>query len=243
MTPVFTKRIGIARVLNKAGYASRSACEKLVLAGRVSWNGSIVLNPEHPTLPTDQISIDGKALKAQDKVYLALNKPRGLVTTANDEQGRDTVYRCLEGLNLGHVGPVGRLDKASEGLLLFTNDSEWADSLLLPSRKLPKRYHVKWNGTPTPAQLQAILLGILDDGEILQPQSVKVIRENGKTCWLEVSLTEGKNREIRRIGASLGFETLRLVRIAIGNIQLGTLEKGCIRHLSPEEVENLRTFR
>lgn len=243
MTSLIAKRIGIARALNKAGYASRSACEKLVVAGRVSWNGSIVFNPEHPTLPTDQILIDGKPLVFQEKVYLALNKPRGLVTTANDEQGRDTVYRCLEGLNLGHVGPVGRLDKASEGLLLFTNDSEWADSLLLPSRKLPKRYHVKWNGTPTPTQLQTILQGILDAGEILQAHSVRVIRENGKTCWLEFSLTEGKNREIRRIGAALGFDTLRLVRISIGNIELGDLAKGCIRHLSPEEVENLRTFR
>lgn len=238
MHPPQDKRIGLARNLNKAGIASRSKCEAMVREGRVSCNGAVRLDPEFPTTSLDRIALDGKPLLQAEKLYLALNKPRGLVTSAQDEQGRDTVYRCLDGLGFGHVGPVGRLDKASEGLLLFTNDTEWANALLAPESKLPKTYHVKWNGQPSPAQLQQMQEGIWDEGELLRAHSARLIRSTATSSWIEVELCEGKNREIRRMGLALGFETIRLIRIAIGGLLLGDLPKGAVRHLTPSEVKN-----
>jgi 23S rRNA pseudouridine2605 synthase len=234
-----SKRIGIARALNKSGIASRSACETLVREGRVTCNGKLILDPEFPTTASDKFIVDGKPLACAEKVYLALNKPRGLVTSANDEKGRETVYRCLDGLGLGHVGPVGRLDKASEGLLFFTNDTEWANALLDPKRGLVKRYHVKWNGTPSDSQIAMMQKGIQDDGETLRAKSVRLLRTGPHSCWLEIELQEGKNREIRRMGAALGFQTLRLVRVAFGTIELGDLAKGAVRRLGAQEVTNL----
>lgn len=239
MKDSIAKRVGLARVLNKAGLASRSQCEQIVLAGRVAVNGKVNTQVEFPTTPSDVITLDGKRLERQERVYLALNKPRGLVTSASDEQGRDTVYRCLEGLGYGHVGPVGRLDKASEGLLLFTNDTVWADSLLDPKRAVVKCYHVKVRGCPTEAELAQLVVGISHEGEHLQAKKVSLLRPGTVHAWIEVELCEGKNREIRRMLGALGFETIRLVRVSIGSIQLGTLAKGAVRPLSAEEVASL----
>ncbi len=230
----------MARALNKAGFASRSQAEKLVGQGRVSLNGSIVRDPESPTSEGDIILVDGKPLVAVHKVYLMCNKPRGLVTTADDDKGRSTVYDCLAGMELPHVGPVGRLDMASEGLLLFTNDTQWANGLLDPARRVSKTYHVQIDGTLEPDQIRRMTQGILDEGELLRAKSVQLLREGEKNRWIEIVLQEGKNREIRRMLKALGLGVHRLVRIRIGDVLLGDLEKGRVRHLTQTEVECLR---
>lgn len=230
----------MARTLNKAGFASRSQAEKLVGQGRVSLNGSIVRDPESPTSEGDIILVDGKPLVAVHKVYLMCNKPRGLVTTADDDKGRSTVYDCLAGMELPHVGPVGRLDMASEGLLLFTNDTQWANGLLDPARRVSKTYHVQIDGTLEPDQIRRMTQGILDEGELLRAKSVQLLREGEKNRWIEIVLQEGKNREIRRMLKALGLGVHRLVRIRIGDVLLGDLEKGRVRHLTQTEVECLR---
>lgn len=234
------KRIGVARAINKSGFASRSHAEKLVASGVVRLNGRIVRDPETPTRQGDRIEIDGKPLVGEAKVYLMLNKPRGLVTTASDEKNRPTVFQCLEGLGLPHVGPVGRLDMASEGLLLFSNDTAWADSLLDPARGIPKTYHVQTNRLVAPQELARMEQGIVDHGETLQAKAARMLREGEKTCWLEIILCEGKNREIRRMLDSMGLEVERLVRVAMGSLALGDLAKGAVRHLTSTELEGLK---
>jgi 23S rRNA pseudouridine2605 synthase len=230
----------LARWINKAGFASRSQATELVGQGRVSVNGQVVRDPESPTTEADRIVVDGKPLVAVRKVYLMCNKPRGLVTTAEDDQGRPTVYECLRGMDLPHVGPVGRLDMASEGLLLFTNDTQWANGLLDPARRVSKTYHVQIDGSLEPDQILRMTRGILDEGELLRAKSVRPLREGGKTRWIEIVLQEGKNREIRRMLKALGLGVHRLVRIRIGDVVLGDLEKGSVRHLTDSEVEGLR---
>jgi len=234
--PTNEKRQGVARTINKSGNCSRSAAETLVREGRVQVNGKLVFDPEFATVASDQILIDNAPLQSEEFVYLMLNKPRGLVTSASDEQGRDTVYQCLQGLNLPHVGPVGRLDKASEGLLLFTNDTHWANALLDPQRKIAKTYHVQIGGVPSPEQLAQMHHGIMHQGEMLQALDASILRQGERNCWLEVRLQEGKNREIRRMLEVLGFTTLRLLRVAIGSLVLGELPKGATRRLTRAEI-------
>ena len=234
--------MGVARVINKAGHSSRSQAEKLVRSGVVSVNGRPTLDPEFPTCIADQILIDGQALLTQELVYLMLNKPRGLVTSASDEQGRATIFTCLEGKNFPHVGPVGRLDKASEGLLLLTNDTVWANKILDPANSIEKIYHVQVGGTPDYSQLEQMEKGVFDEGQFLHAKRASLLRQGEKNSWLEVTLTEGKKREIRRILMHFGFETLRLIRISLGPLRLGDLPKGAVRNLTPSEID-LLSFR
>lgn len=233
------KKMGLARVINKAGLASRSQAERLIREGRVCINGVIVLNPEHPSLATDPITCDGIPLQKEKHVYVMLNKPRGLVTTANDEQGRETVYKCLSSLNLPHLGPVGRLDKASEGLLLFTNHTEWANKLLDPLSKVPKTYHVQLQSHISNEQLEQMTQGISFMGEVLIAQSVQLLRSGTSRCWIEVTLTEGKNREIRKMLEAMGIAVERLIRVAMGGVLLGDLAKGQARALNDNELSSL----
>ena len=165
------------------------------------------------------------------------------MTTATDPKGRPTVYRCLEGMDLPHVGPVGRLDLASEGLLLFTNDTRWASTLLDPARRVSKTYHVRIDGSLDAAMAARMTAGIVDEGERLRAVSVKTLRMEGTSSWIEIVLHEGKNREIRRMLGALGFEVLRLIRVRIGNLVLGNLAKGGVRSLTESEVEDLRRTR
>lgn len=212
----------------------------MVAAGRVSVNGQVQRNAEQPTDATrDRISIDGNEVQAAARVYLALNKPRGLIVSAADERGRDTVYSLLDSAQLPWLAPVGRLDKASEGLLLFTNDSVWAAGITEPHHQLHKTYHVQVVGIPDPAALMAMQSGIHDAGEHLRAINVKLLRAGDKNTWLEVTLDEGRNRHIRRLLTALGYEVLRLMRIAIGPVTLNELAKGSWRHLSAQEVRLL----
>ena len=233
-------RHGLARVLSKAGICSRTEAARRVLDGRVAVDGRVVRDPEFPVvLERQRVTLDGQSISAVRRVYLALNKPRGLVTTVRDEQGRDTVYRCFDGAGLPWLAPVGRLDKASEGLLLFSNDPEWAARLTDPATGPLKTYRVQVDGLPGAAQLARMREGIEDDGERLAVHSVEVLRHGERTAWLEIVLDEGRNRHIRRLLQVLGLEVLRLVRVAIGPLALGELGKGQWRELHEDDLARL----
>jgi 23S rRNA pseudouridine2605 synthase len=234
------KRVGLARALSKLGFCSRSKAFELIRDGKVRLNDSVVKNPESPVrMGKDRIDVDGKPLAAAKKIYLMLNKPRGIVTTAADEQGRDTVYSLLPA-NLEWVAPVGRLDKASEGLLLFTNDSEWAGRITDPGSHLDKTYHVQIHGQADERLMQTLQSGIEDsENSVLKAKGARLLRAGEKNSWLEIVLDEGKNRQIRRMLEALGVEVLRLVRVSIGPLQLGDLAKGAHRRLRDEEKESL----
>ncbi|MBZ9883798.1 rRNA pseudouridine synthase [Mesorhizobium sp. CA10] len=236
-----TAKVSLARALSKLGFCSRTQAENLVVEGRVQVNGKTVrdallrIDPDR-----DSIRVDGARVVAERKVYLMLNKPRGLVTTRDDPEGRGTVYDCLEGLDLPFVSPVGRLDKASEGLLLLSNDTRWANGLLDPASHVAKTYHVQIAAAPDKEMLERFRQGAVVDGELLAASSIALLRSGGRTAWLEIVLDEGRNRHIRRLLAAFDIEVLRLVRVAIGRLQLGELAKGKARHLTAEELAMVR---
>jgi len=233
-------RVGLARALSKLGYCSRSAAFELIRAGRVRLNGATPKNPETPVrLERDRIEVDGVRVGRTEKTYWMLNKPRGTVTTAADEQGRETVYGALP-KGLPWMGPVGRLDKASEGLLLFTNDSEWAAKIIAPESHLEKTYHAHIGGIADGPLCEALTSGVkAGDGEVLRAKAARILRAGQKHSWLEIKLDEGKNRQIRRMLETRGMEVLRLIRVAIGSLELGTLAKGEARQLTLTEKESL----
>jgi 23S rRNA pseudouridine2605 synthase len=234
------KKVGLARALSKLGYCSRSRAAELIAAGRVKWNGAVRRDPETPVhLGKDRIEIDGHPVTRSLKIYLALNKPRGEVTTAADEKGRKTVYSLLPE-NLPWLAPVGRLDKASEGLVLLTNDSEWAARITAPETHLDKTYHAQINSIADEALLEKLRNGIrASNGEFLRVKNVRILRQGEHNSWLEIILDEGKNRHIRRMLEHLKLEVLRLVRVAIGPLLLSDLAKGTTRALSDEEKQAL----
>jgi 23S rRNA pseudouridine2605 synthase len=237
-----SRRIGLARALSKSGYCSRSEASRVIRAGRVRLKGGICRDPEAPVRSErDRIEVDDRELAAQTKVYLMLNKPRGVVTTASDEKGRETVYAYLDEA-LPWVAPVGRLDKASEGLLLLTNDSEWGARVLAPATHLDKIYHVQIGAVADTALIESICKGVAsDDGTLLCVKSAQILRGGEKNTWLKIVLDEGKNRQIRRMLAQLQFNVLRLVRVAVGPVVLGDLPKGQSRPLTAEEKRALDT--
>jgi 23S rRNA pseudouridine2605 synthase len=224
-------------VISRSGACSRTEAARWVQAGRVAVNGKVVDDPEYPVrIGHDRVSVDGRPLAAQQRVCIMLNKPRGLVTSARDEQGRDTVYDCIADAGLGWLAPVGRLDRASEGLLLMSNDPLWAAGITDPAGGLEKTYHVQVDAVPDDVLMAALARGVEDDGERLLARSVALLRHGRSSAWLEVVLDEGRNRHIRRLMQAHGLEVRRLVRIAIGELLLGDLPKGAWRHLAPAEV-------
>jgi 23S rRNA pseudouridine2605 synthase len=236
-----TRRVGLARALSKLGYCSRAQAAALIRAGRVCLNDSVRRDPEAPVrIEQDRITVDGSAIEAEREIYLMMNKPRGLVTTASDEKGRETVYSLLGQVSLPWVAPVGRLDKASEGLLLLTNDSEWGARVSAPETHLAKTYHVQIGTVADDNLFASLSRGIkAEDGDLLRVQRVSMLRSGKKNCWLEIVLDEGKNRQIRRMFGALGIETLRLMRVAIGPLRLGQLAKGAYRPLTREEKRQM----
>jgi len=243
------KRFGLARVISKMGYCSRSQATSLILGNRVRVNGRVVRDPESPVrIPRDRIEVDGSVLEKTPAVYLAMNKPRGVVTTASDEKGRATVYDLPgnQGPSVSGkrdawkwVAPVGRLDKASEGLLLFTNDSTWAARITDPASHLDKVYHVQVDCIAQPNALAKIIEGCVVDGERLRAKEARFLRHGGRNSWLEIVLDEGKNRQIRRLLQALEVRVLRLVRVSIGPLELGDLKKDQLRPLTAKEKQSL----
>jgi 23S rRNA pseudouridine2605 synthase len=228
---------GLARALSKLGFCSRSQALKLIAAGRVLLNRVPCRDGATPVdLECDSIEVDGRRLAPMARVYVMLNKPRGLVTTRTDEKGRRTVYDCLSSSNLPRLAPVGRLDKASEGLLLLTNDNRWAARILAPETRLEKIYHVQIDCLADESLLRRMAQGtITGEGDFLAVKYVRALRQGSRTSWLEVVIEEGKNRHIRRLLAALDVDVLRLVRVAIGPLRLETLAKGEFRLLSEAE--------
>jgi len=262
MADVPTRKIGLARVLSKLGYCSRSQAFELVRAGRVRVGGTVATNAEQPTDPEHaRIEVDGQPVRAHAFVYLALNKPRGLVTTTADEHGRATVYAHLTAehrwipapapapsaasheaatsIPLPRVSAVGRLDMGSEGLLLFTNDTAWANQITDPEYHLHKTYHVRIDCVPTDELLAKLEAGVEVGLEHLSAHRATFLRAGERNGWIELVLDEGRNRHIRRLLEALGVGVLRLVRISIGSLALGALPKGKWRFLAPTEIASL----
>ena len=222
------------------GVCSRSEAVRRIESGRVRVNGERVRDPELPAdAVTDLIEMDGVPLQTREQICVAVNKPRGLVVSAADEQGRDTVYALLKDVTLPWLAPIGRLDKASEGLLLMSNDPAWAARLTDPEAHVAKTYRVQVRGLPDPEALRRLRAGVVDNAERLSAKSIRVIGGGHKNAWLEIVLADGRNRQIRRMLAACGHDVLRLMRVAIGPLELGDLPRGSWRRLTEVEIRGL----
>jgi len=232
-------RYGVARAISKLGLGSRTQGAQWVKEGRVRVNGRVVTDPEFPVNQgRDRVTVEGLKC-SQPRLVVMLNKPRGLVTTTRDEQDRDTVYRCFAGAELPWLAPLGRLDKASEGLLLFSNDSVWAARVTHPATGPDKTYHVQIDRVPEAALIANLNRGANVDGELLRAKSVRCLRSGQKHGWLEITLDEGRNRQIRRLLGAFDIQVLRLIRVCVGELQLGRLPKGSWRVVIEHEIESL----
>lgn len=240
------RAVSLARALSKLGVCSRREAERRIEAGRVRVLGKVERSPRRRVDPArDAIVVDGRRVsEGGETLVIALHKPAGLVTTRVDPGGRPTVYDALSGLPRW-VFPVGRLDRDSSGLIVFTNDHRLGERLTSPEAHVPKTYHARVRGIPDAEALAALREGTtLDDGLVTRPAAVRVIGAarggDGPSTWLELVLTEGKNRQVRRMGKAVGHEVLELVRVAIGRFRLGALAPGEWRELTPAEVAELQ---
>lgn len=239
--PIFgPDMVSLCRALSKMGYCSRTEAERLVAAGKVRVNGSVKTNPSlRVDMKRDALTVDGVKVAAAGKEYWMFNKPRGCITTAKDPEGRKTIYDLLPP-DLHGLNAVGRLDRASEGLLLLSNDTVWSNAIIDPKTHLDKVYHVQIEGDADDSLLECLREGILSDGDMLRMKDVNVLRSGDKNCWLEIRLDEGKSRHIRRMMAVCEREVLRLVRVSIGHLALGELAKGECRKLSADELKSIK---
>ena len=229
----------LERVLSKAGLGSRSEARSWIGAGRVRVNGRPIRTPDHwVDLERDRVTLDGRPVRPRQKIYLLLNKPKGYLTTRKDPQGRATVYDLLTGVE-EFVSPVGRLDLDSSGLLLLTNDTQFAERITNPDHKVAKTYLVKASTRLADEQLNGLRRGVeLRDGPT-RPAIVRRVRDTEKYTFFDITITEGRNRQVRRMVESLGAQVLKLVRVAIGPIRIGDLATGRFRPLTREEVRVL----
>lgn len=233
------KRFGLARVLSKMGLASRTQAARLIIAGAVRVNGKIVRDPEHPVrMNVDCIDTDNGPAEHQPFIAIMLNKPRGLVTTRVDEHQRTTVYDCLPA-DMPWLSPVGRLDKASEGLLLFCNDPVWAAGITAADTGPDKTYHVQIDRIPDDVLLKRMQAGVETEVGFLSARRVHLLRHGEKNAWLEIVLGEGRNRQIRRLLDEFDVRVLRLIRTAIGRLPLADLPKGQWRRLTDDDMRLL----
>jgi 23S rRNA pseudouridine2605 synthase len=233
--------ITLDRVLSRYGLGSRAAAKEAISAGRLRVNGRVIRDPEFWVKPaTDVVQLDGKRLKRQRPIYLLFYKPKGVITSHGDPAGRKTVYDCLGDLGRW-VSPVGRLDKDTSGLLVLTNDTTFADYISSPQSRVSKQYLAKINGLVSDDIIATLNAGVeMKRGDFARPESVRRVEDRGKYTWLEMVLTEGKNREVRRMIETVGYKVLKLVRTHIGPLSFGSLEVGKWRELSPGEVALLR---
>ncbi len=237
MKPTMT----LDRVLSRLGHASRTEARAAIQAGRMKVNGRTVRSPDVWVSPErDAILFDGRRLKAARKRYLLFYKPKGVITSHGDPGGRETIYQYLGGENRW-IAPVGRLDKDTSGLLLLTNDTDFGEFITNPESEIPKTYRVKLNAIMSDQAIALLNSGVeMKRGDRAQPVSVRRLEDRGKYTWLDVVLTEGKNREVRRMMEAVGFKVLKLVRTGIGPLTLEGLEVGKWRELRPAEVASLR---
>ena len=227
------------RVISKAGLGSRTEARRWIADGRVSVNGKTIQTPDYwVDFPRDQVMLDGKPIHVGKKIYLLLYKPKGYLTTYKDPEGRPTVYDLMSGLD-AWVFPVGRLDLDTSGLLILTNDSQFAERLTNPEYKVPKTYQVKASTLLSDEQLNHLQGGVtLIDGPT-RPALVKRLRDSAKYTVLEITITEGRNRQVRRMIEALGSKVLKLVRTGIGPIRIGELPIGTHRLLDEREIKQL----
>jgi len=226
-------------VLSKAGLGSRVDARRWIHDGRVKVNGTLVRNPDHwIDLKRDRVRVDNRPLVARERVYVLLYKPTGYITSYKDPQGRPTVYDLIADVGT-FVSPVGRLDLDTSGLLLMTNDNRFAERVTNPDSHVPKTYLVKASTRFTDLQLQQLAAGVdLADGPT-RPADVRRVRDSEKYTHFEIALTEGRNRQVRRMVEALGARVLKLVRVRIGPIAIGKLPIGKWRHLTPAEIKAL----
>lgn len=230
----------IQKILARGGIASRRAAEQLITSGRVRVNGRIVTELGAKADPRrDRVEVDGKRVVAEQPVYVVVHKPRGVVSTMSDPEGRPTVRELLSEVG-GRVYPVGRLDFATSGILLATNDGDLADALLHPRKAVPKTYVVKVKGVMQPDDLEVWRKGVrLEDGMTL-PAGVKLIRHEGDKTWIELTIQEGRNQQIRRMGEATGFPVMRLARVAFAGVELEGLPPGRWRAMTRDELVQLK---
>ncbi|MDN4619706.1 pseudouridine synthase [Paenibacillus sp. PsM32] len=233
----------LQKILAQAGIASRRKCEELIVAGKVTLNGEVVTELGTKADPTvDEIIVNGRSIAAEKKVYIMFNKPKGVITSASDPEGRKIVGDYLKGVR-ERVYPVGRLDYDSEGLLILTNDGELANRLTHPRHHVPKTYHVTVEGVPHGTALEKFRQGIqLEDG-MTQPAEADYydIDTEKKQATIRVTIHEGRNRQIRRMFEALSHKVIRLKRISFGELLVGNLKRGLYRHLTKEEIDKLKS--
>ena len=234
---VSSKRLTVDRLLSKLGIASRGTSQEWVRAGRVCINGRVVRDLATWVLwPKDSVSVDDQPIQDSVKRFFLFHKPKGVITTHSDEKGRKTIFELLSP-DLGYLHAVGRLDQATSGLLLLTNDSALSSFLTDPTHKVMRTYLVSVRGEFTETQATAAVVGVVDGGERLQYHSVKIQKNSGRESHLEVVLIQGKNREIRRLFKTLGYEVTRLRRIQYGPFTLENLPSGAWREIPIEDVK------
>jgi pseudouridine synthase len=229
----------LERVLSKAGLGSRTEARQWIAKGRVRVNGKLIQTPDRwVDLDHDKVTLDGKPVRPQEKLYLLLYKPKGYITTHKDTEGRPTVYDLISDVGQW-VSPVGRLDLDTSGLLILTNDTQFAERMTNPAYKVPKTYLVKCSTRLAEEQLEQLRRGVvLKDGPTL-PAVVTRVRDSEKYTFLEIVIAEGRNRQVRRMIEAVGSKVLKLVRIAIGPIRIGELQIGKHRSLTTAEVKKL----
>src|SRR5881396_2061799 len=234
-------RATLDRILSKAGIASRTMTREWIAQGRVKVNGRVIRNPDYWVENSkDVVHLDGLRIREERKLYIALNKPAGVLTSFGDTKNRPTVYDYLKGLERW-VFPVGRLDMDTSGLLILTNDTDFVEMLLRPQSKVPKTYYAKVSGVVSDDEYFRLAGGLdIGRGESSGPAVVREVRSSSKYTWLELTITEGKNRQVRRMCQAVGHLVLKLVRIRIGDLELGDLPIGKFRRLDSSDLQRLR---
>jgi pseudouridine synthase len=232
-------RVTLDRVLSKAGIASRTTTREWIEQGRVKVNGRVIKNPDFWVEQKDAVHVDGVRMRSEKKIYIALNKPTGVVTSTEDKKNRPTVYDYVKDVGRW-VFAVGRLDMDTSGLLILTNDTEFGEALLQPNSKVPKTYYVKVAGVVTAEEYFNLAYGLdIGRGESSGPAKVNEVKGTQKYTWFELTITEGKNRQVRRMCEAIGHAVLKLVRIRIGAFDLADIPVGKYRHLNRMDLHKL----